>query len=266
MPEQLLKLAITTLLVITFSNSPLSADVSPRIATIQPPIVTKDGENPMEIARQITVRILANPGSGSGVIVGRHQRTYTILTNNHVVLNTWYGKYKVVTADGLSHPAKLIQTPQFKNLDLAIIQFSSSKNYRVTKIAKSDTLLLGQTVYASGFPNWYWVNSRTPISTINWGLKAFKLTTGEVGMFLDNPLSLGYQIGYTNDIENGMSGGPVIDSQGYLIGINGRLKHPFNGIYSYRFPDRSMPSQEQFLQMRSLSWAIPITNYKQINN
>ena len=77
---------------------------------------------------------------------------------------------------------------------------------------------------------------------------------------------LGYQIGYTNDIENGMSGGPVIDSQGHLVGINGRLKHPFNGIYSYRFPDNSMPSQEQFLQMQSLSWAIPITNYKQINN
>ena len=149
---------------------------------------------------------------------------------------------------------------------MAIIQFNSSKNYRVTKIAKSNTLLLGQPVYASGFPNWYWVNSRTPVSTIDWGSRAFKVTTGTVGMFLNNPLSLGYQIGYTNDIENGMSGGPVIDSQGHLVGINGRLKHPFNGIYSYRFPDNSMPSQEQFLQMQSLSWAIPITNYKQINN
>ena len=76
---------------------------------------------------------------------------------------------------------------------------------------------------------------------------------------------MGYQLGYTNNVENGMSGGPVIDAQGRLIGINGRLKHPFIGINAYVFTDGSMPSKKQFLQMETLSWAIPIAKFQKIN-
>jgi serine protease Do len=212
--------------------------------------------DPLKVAKQITVRVLTDPGVGSGVIVAHQGTKYTVLTNEHVVSSTWNNRYTVLTADGLIHKAKRLNSNKFSNLDLAIVQFSSSQNYLVAKINKSNPYLLDQKVYASGFPNWYWSNPGSPVSTHDWGLKAYKITTGTVKMVLNPPLLLGYQIGYTNDIKNGMSGGPVIDSNGYLIGINGRLKHPFNGINSYVFTDGSMPSQEQFLQMESLSWAI----------
>jgi serine protease Do len=214
------------------------------------------GLDPLKIAEQITVRVLTNPGIGSGVIVAHQGKKYTVLTNEHVVSRTWDNRYTVLTADGLIHKAKRLNFKKFANLDLAIVQFTSSQNYLVAKTNKSNTYSLEQKVYASGFPNWYWPNSGSPVSTHNWGLKAYKITTGKVKMVLSPPLLLGYQLGYTNDIKNGMSGGPVIDSNGYLIGINGRLKHPFKGIDSYVFTDGSMPSQEQFLQMDSLSWAI----------
>jgi serine protease Do len=212
--------------------------------------------DPLKVAEQITVRVLTDPAVGSGVIVAQQGKKYTVLTNEHVVSRTWNNRYTVLTADGLIHKAKRLNFKKFANLDLAIVQFTSSQKYLVAKTNKSNTYSLEQKVYASGFPNWYWSNSGSPVSTHNWGLKAYKITTGKVKMVLSPPLLLGYQLGYTNDIKNGMSGGPVIDSNGYLIGINGRLKHPFKGIDSYVFTDGSMPSQEQFLQMDSLSWAI----------
>lgn len=212
--------------------------------------------DPLKVAEQITVRVLTDPGVGSGVIVAQQGRKYTVLTNEHVVSRTWNNRYTVLTADGLIHKAQRLKSNKFSNLDLAIVQFTSSQKYLVAKRSNFNTFLVDQKVYASGFPNWYWSTSGTPISTHDWGLKAYKITTGTVKMVLNPPLLLGYQIGYTNDIKNGMSGGPVIDSNGYLIGINGRLKHPFNGINSYIFTDGSIPSQEQFLQMESLSWAI----------
>ena len=266
MSEKLLKLAISTLSVITLGNGHCSAAIPSNITTVQNTLITTPqiAENPIEIARKITVRIITNSGGGSGVLIGKYGNTYTILTNNHVVLSIGNSKYTILTADGISHQGQLIKSPQFKNLDLAIIQFDSSYNYRIAEIAQSDNLLLGEAVYAAGFPNWYWVDRRTPISTANWGLKALKVTTGTLKMVLPNPLVFGYQIGYTNNVENGMSGGPVINAQGYLIGINGRLKYPFKGISSYKFVDQSMPSQQQFLQMQALSWAIPITAFKQV--
>ncbi|HEY9703663.1 MAG TPA: trypsin-like peptidase domain-containing protein, partial [Allocoleopsis sp.] len=145
MPEKLLKLAINTLLVITLGNSHLSAAIPPKITTAQTPIINapKKAENPLEIARQITVRIITNAGGGSGVLIGKHGNTYTILTNNHVVSSIGNGKYTVLTADGISHQGQLIKSPQVKDLDLAMIQFNSYDNYRIAEIAKSDDLILG---------------------------------------------------------------------------------------------------------------------------
>jgi serine protease Do len=221
--------------------------------------------NPQEIARQITVRIITNPGTGSGVIISRQGQKYTVLTNNHVVADTWDSQYKLLTSDGITHPAQRINSPQFANLDLAIVQFTSSQNYRVAEIDKSNNLLLGQPVYAAGFPNWHWVDPHKPVSTRELGLKALKITTGTLEMLSKLPLFTGYQLGYTNDVENGMSGGPVLNEQGHLIGINGRLKHPFDGIDAYVFTDGSQPSQEEFMKMSTLSWAIPIATVKGLN-
>jgi serine protease Do len=274
----LLRSAISIFLVISISDCKASAeilqsDVGDRrlylltqlvsnretiidVKSLVPLVDEETVVNPSEIARQITVRIITNPGAGSGIIVARHGKKYTVLTNKHVVSNTWDDRYTVLTADGLSHQAQLLASEKFTDLDLALVIFTSSQNYLVAQTSKSNTPTIGQSVYAAGFPNWYWANSNTPQSTRDWGLQAFKVTSGTVEMVLKPPLLLGYRLGYTNDVKNGMSGGPVIDSHGYLIGINGRLKYPFKGIGSYVFTDGSIPSQDMFLQMKSLSWAI----------
>ena len=223
------------------------------------------GESIQETAKLVTVRILTSLGAGSGVIIAHQGQTYTVLTNAHVVQDSQDARYTVLTADGRSHSAQLLRSPQFGDLDLAMVEFTSEQSYKVVQMGDSEALAVGDSVYAAGFPNWRLVNSNAIQNTRDWGIKAFEFTTGEVGMLSALSLLGGYQLGYTNNIESGMSGGPVLDQNGLLIGINGRLKYPVQGIRVFAFTDGTSPSEESFHQMEALSWAIPISTFQQLS-
>ena len=217
-----------------------------------------------QIAQQVTVRILAEPGSGSGVLVGRQGSTYTVLTSAHVIADSEADRYNILTSDGETHPAHRLNTNSLPQLDLALLTFESSTAYTVATLGDDKTLAIGSAVYAAGFPNYHFLPDQNLIqNTRDWGTKAYHLTSGEFSMRLDRPLPGGYGLGYTNEVEQGMSGGPVLDAQGRLIGINGRLKHPLQGINAYTFPDGTIPSQTLFQQMEALSWAVPIASFQQ---
>ncbi|MHC5729382.1 MAG: S1 family peptidase, partial [Nostoc sp.] len=68
----------------------------------------------------------------------------------------------------------------------------------------------------------------------------------------------GYQIGYNSNIEQGMSGGAILNIKGRLIGINGRGAYPILNT-GYVYPDGSRPTESEIKRMRSLSWGIPIS-------
>lgn len=217
-----------------------------------------------EVARQVTVRIFSNSSAGSGVIISRQGQVYTALTCAHVLNEDSSNNYTVLTSNGRTYPAKKLASPEFGDKDLAIVQFTSPQSYQVAEMGNSDALVMGDAVYAAGFPNWYWINPKAIESTRDWGTRAFRLTKGKLEMISDRSLPRGYQLGYTNEVENGMSGGPVLDQNGRLIGINGRLKFPPQGIAVYRFADGTMPSAAVFQRMESLSWAIPIDTFRRL--
>lgn len=217
-----------------------------------------------EVARQVTVRIFSNSSAGSGVIISRQGQVYTVLTCDHVLNEKDNNNYTILTSDGRTYPAKKLLYSQFGDKDLAIVQFTSPQSYKIAEMGNSDNLAMGETVYAAGFPNWYWINPKAIESTRDWGMRAFRLTRGNVEMISARSLPRGYQLGYTNEVENGMSGGPVLDQNGRLIGINGRLKFPPQGIAVYRFADGTMPTSTAFQRMESLSWAIPISTFRRL--
>lgn len=258
-------LAIALLVAIfsttAFASTPIyltSADVTNTLGKGELKAVTVP-----QIASLITVRVLGNPRAGSGVIIERRGQTYTVLTCAHVVAGSSGNSYTILSADGSKHSARLLRSTQLGDADLALLQFTSKQSYRVAEIGNNNALAVGNRVYAAGFPNWRMINANAIEDTRDRGVKAFRLTTGNVGMIAERALSRGYQLGYTNDIEDGMSGGPVLDSNGFLIGINGRLKYPFSGIQAYTFADGTAPSQHIFQQMEPLSWAIPIATFQQ---
>ncbi|MBD1218511.1 MAG: trypsin-like peptidase domain-containing protein [Aphanizomenon flos-aquae Clear-A1] len=217
-----------------------------------------------KIANQVTVRILTKFGSGSGVVIKHEGQTYTVLTNNHVVTDSPEDGYGILTSDGNIYPAKQVNGVNTKKLDLALVKFTSPEDYQVVTLPKSKAISEGEKVYASGFPAWHFIFKGKKITkmeeTRNWGVKAFKIKTGTIKMQLTKTLPGGYQLGNTNDIFQGMSGGPALNQQGELIGINGLLKYPFQGIDAFTFTDGTIPKEEDYLQMESLSWAIPIDN------
>lgn len=217
-----------------------------------------------EIANQVTVRILTKFGSGSGVVIKHEGQTYTVLTNNHVVVDSPEDGYEILTTDGNIYLAEQVNCVNGKNLDLALVKFTSPEDYQVVTLPKSKVISEGETVYASGFPAWHFVFKGKKLTkmeeTRNWGVKAFQLKTGTIKMQLAKTLPGGYQLGSTNDVFQGMSGGPTLNQQGELIGINGLLKYPFQGIDAFTFTDGTIPKKEDYLQMESLSWAIPIDN------
>lgn len=227
-----------------------------------PHLLSRASVDVSNIAKQVTVRIFANSDTGSGVMIERRGQTYTVITCAHVVASAEVNKYKILTADGQTHWGQWLRTVKFGDADLAIVQFTSDRIYQTVAMADSE-IAIGDSVYAAGFPNWHWANWDTVRETSDWGTKAFRLTKGKVAMLPEKSLQEGYQLGYTNHVEEGMSGGPVLNQEGELIAINGRLKYPLQGISAYVFVDGTMPSEELFQKMEALSWAVPHTRFRQ---
>lgn len=220
------------------------------------PIFTK------ELARAITVRVFPEQGAASGVIIARNNHTYTVITNDHVLQNSITSSIKVMTADGVVHLGKIIDCHCFKNEDLGIIKFNSDDNYQVSKLGSSYELTPGQPLYSAGYPNYQYPSREKVLFTFSWGTKAFQITQGNFSNLIQKSLPRGYQLGYTNKVTDGMSGGAILNSYGELVGINGRLKYPVQGIKAFVFEDGTQPSPQLFEKLQSLSWGIPIEAFK----
>ena len=158
------------------------------------------------IGREITVRIDGGAG-GSGVIVERKDNTYFVLTNHHVV--RYPDRYEIETSDGSRYPVyKMQELPGF---DLALVQFQSNKIYRVAELGNSDQLAGGTQVYATGFP----------VPGPGREQRSYRFSAGQFQRYQptgDN----GYTMVYNSEVIPGMSGGPVLDGIGRVVGINGR--------------------------------------------
>lgn len=158
------------------------------------------------IAGEITVRI-DGPRGGSGAIVEKSGNTYYVLTNWHVVNRV--GDYEVVTPDGERHFVYYSLIERIPELDLAVVPFTSSRRYRVGTFADSDGVGVGSQVYVAGWPR----------SGSSLRQRLFLSTAGEVTHRQQG--TQGYSLVYTNLVRSGMSGGPVLDERGNLIGVNG---------------------------------------------
>ncbi len=251
-----------------------SSQIEPANQNVSLSITDSKASTVEKIAKEVTIRILGTGSPGSGVIISQSGgasskqggKIYTALTCQHVVPDGKKGSYQVLLSDGKTYTVKVQFTPKLKGLDLAIVEFESETNYRVVKLNESSQLAPNTAVYAAGFPNYQTIDAKQIEDTSSWGKRAFRLTAGKIGSVSIAPRSLqaGYSLGYTNEVASGMSGGPLLNDRGELIGINGRLKYPLEGIDAFTFADGTKPSVEKFQQMEALSWAIPIATYQQI--
>jgi S1-C subfamily serine protease len=211
-------------------------------------------KNLESIARSITVGIVSGDNWGSGILIRKSKNSkgfvYDILTNYHVLLFGLGKKYRVVTPDGKSYPATRMSLKNLSQQDLGILQFKSNKNYQIAKLSLKVKPQTGDNVLAAGFP--YERRSE--------GIQGFTLSWGTIEQLNSSAFGGGYEIGYTNVVKKGMSGGPLLDQQGLVMGINGIHQYPLWGN-PYVFVGGRSASLEEQKQMSQLSWAIPMQTF-----
>ena len=221
----------------------LAQDLSPASAFPPPAFLTPLIEN-------TTVRVYAGKTAGSGVIVARSGSRYQVLTNRHVV--EWGDRLQVLTADGQFQPAQILQT--FAGLDLAVVTFQSDRLYAVAPLSSS-LPPVGTPIYAAGFPLY---QAGQPQDTTGLGRQTFQITSGSLTWLLNSPLPEGYRLGYSNPVAIGMSGGPLFNAQGQVVGINGRSAGRDAGFGLDTLGNGQPLDPILAAQMAELSWGIPV--------
>jgi S1-C subfamily serine protease len=196
-------------------------------------------------SRAITVKILAGDAWGSGILIHRQGRTYTVLTNEHVLLAG--ERFQIQTPDDRIYPVIQSQQANFHGNDIALMKFASPVRYEIATLGNSSGLRVGNQVFASGFAS----QDDSPRAA------HFRFTQGQVSLIMNKAFDGGYRVGYTNSIVIGMSGGPLLDSRGQVVALNGMRAYPLWGD-PYIFQDGSRPPRAlQNLLVKS-SWAIPV--------
>lgn len=147
-------------------------------------------------------------GIGSGVIINA-EKGY-VLTNNHVIDKA--DKITVKLEDGREFKAKVVGKDE--QSDVALIQLEKPKNLTALKFADSDKLRVGDFTVAIGNP---FGLGQTVTSGI---VSALGRSTGSDSGAYENYIQTDAAV------NRGNSGGPLINLQGELIGINTAIISP----------------------------------------
>jgi tetratricopeptide (TPR) repeat protein len=233
------------------------------MCNIKPEKITEEGDEPIysysqlrSIANQITVRVIGDNNYGSGTVIGRQKNSYLVLTNSHLLLGVDPNKVQIKTHDGKSHKAKIIQD-SFKNsdysLDMAVLVFTSSHEYCFTPegIANFNVDYLREQENPEIISAGYSIHDNE-----------IQISRGLITKTFPAMLKNGYQIGYTGDVIQGMSGGPIISYNGKLVGINSISSNPIsNSAFVYADPTQGDLTYAEIQQSRAFNWGIPTLSF-----
>ncbi len=201
-------------------------------SSIQPNLPIRVASTRDEVARNrlfekhkdAVVKITTREASGSGFVISKDG---LVITNAHVVRGsdgTVSEQVIVKLADGTKLSASVLGTSKYQ--DLALIKIPNQSRLKALKLASSKSLKVGQNVYAIGAP--FGEENVFTAGILN------KFDASQALLFHDAR------------INSGNSGGPLIDSQGQVIGVN-------TAIYSKDAP-------ESTIKNTTISVAIPVNN------
>jgi len=153
-------------------------------------------------------------GQGTGFIIAGEAGLCTVATAAHVVkpsqlISVWTHDVDTVNPGGF--PARAVQ-PWGNGMDLAIITFDAPGEgcpYPSLTLGDSGTLQELDEVYVFGFPE-----------GVTRALYRQQVVTGKISA-VDGDEAEGYDITHTSPTAGGMSGGPLVNLWGEVVGVHG---------------------------------------------
>ena len=157
-------------------------------------------------------------GGGTGFIVSPDG---VIVTNKHVVSDT-EAEYTILMNDGQKYPAKVLARDPSN--DIAILKIDKD-NLPTVEMGNSDALQVGQTAIAIGNALGEFRNT-VSVGVVS-GLKRSITASGGIGSASEQLFGV---IQTDAAINHGNSGGPLVNIDGQVIGINVAIAEGAQGI------------------------------------
>jgi serine protease Do len=167
------------------------------------------------VQRSLVVLHNGHHGVGAGIIWGNNQRRNSslILTNYHVIAHG--RQLRAELEDGTEYPARLLaQAPEF---DLALLEIDQG-NLPAALIADSHMLRVGELVLAIGHP---WGQRSAVTAGLVSGLSTAQTRDPDKSIEI---------IRSDVNLAPGNSGGPLVNANGAVIGINTMILGGDQGI------------------------------------
>lgn len=170
--------------------------------------------------------VAERPGLGSGAIISKEGH---ILTNHHVVSNgeRYVDKIVVALPSGESYPAKVIGSSP--SVDIAVLRIEGDHEFPALRLADSDKARVGEMVFAVGNP--FGLNETVTRGIIS--AKERRLSDSTPGLFQTNAI-----------INPGSSGGPLVNVQGDIIGVNVAIFTGQENVHVWQGVGLAIPSNE----------------------
>ena len=165
--------------------------------------------------RQQQIRTQPRVGFGSGVIISKDGY---IVTNNHVIEGA--DEIDVKLNDNREFKGKLIGTDP--NTDLALIKIEGD-DFPTLPIGNSDALKVGEWVLAVGNP--FNLTSTVTAGIVSAKARSLGVYNGGIESFIQTDAA----------INQGNSGGALVNARGELVGINAVLSSPTGAYAGYGF-------------------------------
>ena len=167
------------------------------------------------MGRQQQIRTQPRVGFGSGVIISKDGY---IVTNNHVIDGA--DEIDVKLNDNREFKGKLIGTDP--NTDLALIKIEGD-DLPTLSIGNSDALKVGEWVLAVGNP--FNLTSTVTAGIVSAKARSLGVYNGGIESFIQTDAA----------INQGNSGGALVNARGELVGINAVLSSPTGAYAGYGF-------------------------------
>jgi S1-C subfamily serine protease len=153
--------------------------------------------------------------SGSGVLIAAVDgKGILVLTNNHVISQATPQQITINLADGrLLHPQRVYADPES---DVAVLRLEGATNVPTAVLGNSDQARVGQWVLAIGSP--FGLNQ-----TVTHGIISAR-ERGQIG--LGRTIRIKDFLQTDAAINPGSSGGPLVNLDGQVIGINTAIASP----------------------------------------